>query len=76
MVKKCIGSELDTKVDTNQQGRDMITNNLVSAFDWAILMRGISPSRMDFILMIGEDVDNIRIRIKLTALVHEDIFVL
>ena len=75
MVEKCIRPELDIKVSSNQEGTDMITNNLVSVFDWSILMRGISSSRMDFILMLGKDVDDIRIRIKSIALVHEDIFV-
>ena len=75
MVKECIRPELDTKVGTNQQDTNMVTNNLVSVFDWSILMRGISSSRMDFIAMIDKDVDAIRINIKLTALVQEYIFI-
>ena len=75
MVEESIRLELDTKISSNHESTNMTTNNLVSAFDWAVLMRGISSSRMDFISMLGKDVDNIRIRIKLTALDHEDIFV-
>ena len=75
MVEKCIGLELDTQVGTNQQDPDMITNNTVSAYDWSILIRGIRSSRMYFTVMIGKDVKDIRIRIKLFALVHKDIFV-
>ena len=73
MVEEGIRPELYIKVGTNQQGTNMISNNSVSAFYRAILMRRISSSMMDLVLMLFKDVDNITIRIKFAALVHKDI---
>ena len=53
----------------------MITNNSVSAFNWAVLMRRIGASRMDFISMLRKDVDNTRVRIEFTTLIHENILI-
>ena len=75
MVGKCIGPELDIQVGINQKGTHMVTNNTMSSFYWSILMRRISSSRVYFIVIIGKDVEDIRIRIKLSTLVHKDIFI-
>ena len=61
MVEKFIRPEFDIEVGTNQEGTHMVTNNTVSLLYWSILMRGISSSRMYVIVMIGKDVENIRI---------------
>ena len=53
----------------------MVTNNTVSLFYWSILMTGISSSRGYFIVMIGKDIEDLRVRIKFSAMVHEDILV-
>ena len=53
----------------------MVTNNTVSLFYWSILMTGISSSRVYFIVMIGKDIEDLRVRIKFSAMVHEDILV-
>ena len=55
--------ELDIEVGTNKEGTNMVTNETVGSFDWSILMRGIGSSWMDFIVVIGEDVEDLMFRI-------------
>ena len=76
MVEEGIRPELDTKVGTNQQGTNMISNNSVSAFYQSIVMRRISSSRMNFIMMVCEYIENVRLSIQLTILIKEYILVL
>ena len=75
MVEECVRPKLDIQIRTNQQGTDMITDNAVSAFNRAVLMRGIGACRMNFISMFCKDIDNIRVRIKFATLIHKNIFI-
>ena len=75
VVEKYIEPEHDTKVSTNQEGTNMVTNNTVSLFYWSILMSRIGSSRVNFIVMVGKDVEDIRIRLFFFTLVHEHILI-
>ena len=76
MMKEFIWSKLDVKRRTNKRGTDMITGSLMGTFIRTILMRRISSSRMNFIMMVCEYIENVRLSIQLTILIKEYILVL
>ena len=76
VMKKCIRPKLGIEVGTDEEGTNMVTNDMMSALNWTILMRRIGSSKMDLIVMICKHVKNIGITIKLTTLVHKYILVL
>ena len=61
MVEEGVLPEFDIKSSAFKESTDMITNGLVGAFDWSILMRRVYSYRMDFIVLVGKDALDVRI---------------
>ena len=75
VMKEGIWPELDIESSTNKKGSNMITDSLMSVFNRNILVRWISTSRVNFIVMISKDVEDVRISPKLSTLVKKDMLV-
>jgi len=71
---KGIRPELDVQVGTKKHGMDGIGNSEMSPFNRSILVGSISTSRADIITKVMEETDNLRVPVKLTALVKDNIF--
>ena len=74
-MKEYIWPKLDVERSTNKKGTDMITDSSIGTFNRSILMRRISSSRMNFIMMVCEYIENVRISMQLTTLIKEYILV-
>ena len=75
VMEEGIRPELNIQSSTDKEGTDVLIYCIMSAFDRTILIRRICTSRMNFIVMIGKYVENIRISPKLTPLVKEYVHV-
>ena len=69
-----LGPKLDREIGTQQKSSNGVSYHKVAAFNWSILIRGISTSGSDVVSKSGEELAHFRIVVELTALVHEDIF--
>ena len=69
MVKEGIGPKFNIKSGTDKECADVITDSSMSAFYWTILMRRISTSWMDYIVMCSKNVEYVGISLELSTLV-------
>ena len=66
---ECIGPEFDRKIGASEEGSNRIGQGPVSSLDRAILERCFSSSGSDFVSLGCEEVSNIRVVVKLAALI-------
>jgi hypothetical protein len=74
MIKR-IGPKFHSKVSPSEESSDRIRQSSMGALDWSILEGRFSSSGSDFIPFGCEEVSDMRIVIKLAALIKMDILV-
>ena len=75
VVKEGVRPELDIKSSTLKESTNMITNRLVSALDGSILMGQICSSWMDLVVLVDNNILDIRIGVELSTLIKVYILV-
>jgi hypothetical protein len=75
VILEGIRPEFGREICTSESTAKGVTNRLVCAFDWAILMRRVGTGRVDGVSEFIEEGANFGIMIKFTALVHVDVLV-